>query len=162
FDIAVHGRSAHAARSFEGVDAIAISASIIAELQKLVSRETEAFDPLIVSVTGVQGGGAYNVLADKVVLKGTIRSGSKDTRRRAHNRVEAVGKGIALAHGGSAEVTIIQGEPPVQNDPEMVQLVRDAFADLHSPEAFAALPGWTAADDFGFYSEAKPAVYFRL
>jgi amidohydrolase len=162
FDIVVHGRSAHAARSFEGVDAIAISASIIAELQKLVSRETEAFDPLIVSVTSIQGGGAYNVLAEKVVLKGTIRSGANETRQRAHFRVAAIAKGIASAHGGSAEVTIMQGEPPVQNDPEMVQLVREAFADLYGQEAFASLPGWTAADDFGFYSEVKPAVYFRL
>jgi amidohydrolase len=162
FDIVVHGRSAHAARAFEGVDAIAISASIIAELQKLVSRETEAFDPLIVSVTGVQGGGAYNVLADKVALKGTIRSGSKETRKRAHDRIETIAKGIASAHGGSADISIVQGEPPVQNDAEMVQLVRAAFADLYGPEAFASLPGWTAADDFGFYSEIKPAVYFRL
>jgi amidohydrolase len=162
FDIVVHGRSAHAARPFEGVDAIAISASIIAELQKLVSRETEAFDPLIVSVTGVQGGDAYNVLADKVVLKGTIRSGANETRQRAHQRVESIAKGIAAAHGGSAEVSIVKGEPPVQNDPEMVQLVREAFADLYGAESFASLPGWTAADDFGFYSEVKPSVYFRL
>jgi amidohydrolase len=75
FDVSIHGRSAHAARASEGVDAIAIAATIVTELQKLVVRETDAFDSLILSVTGIQGGGSYNILADTVLLKGTMRSG---------------------------------------------------------------------------------------
>ncbi|HLH50053.1 MAG TPA: amidohydrolase, partial [Roseiarcus sp.] len=75
FNIVIKGRSAHAARPNEGIDAIAVGASIVSELQKIVSRETDAFDPLVVSITGFAGGGAYNVIADRVELRGTIRSG---------------------------------------------------------------------------------------
>ncbi|HLH50734.1 MAG TPA: M20/M25/M40 family metallo-hydrolase, partial [Roseiarcus sp.] len=65
--------------------------------------------------------------------------------------------GLAGSHGASAAVEIVTGEPPVQNDADMVSLIQEA-----APDRFVALSGWTAADDFGFYSQAKPSVYFRL
>jgi amidohydrolase len=157
FDIVIKGRSAHAAKPNEGIDAIAVGAAIVSEVQKIVSRETDAFDALIVSITGFSGGGAYNIIADHVELKGTIRSGKPETRRRAHQRLKAIVSGLAESHGAEATVEIVTGEPSVQNDAEMVQLIQDV-----APDKFLALPGWTAADDFGFYSQAKPSVYFRL
>ncbi len=157
FNIVIKGRSAHAARPNEGIDAIAVGASIVSELQKIVSRETDAFDPLVVSITGFAGGGAYNVIADRVELRGTIRSGRPGTRQRAHQRLTEIVSGLAGSHGASAAVEIVTGEPPVQNDADMVSLIQEA-----APDRFVALSGWTAADDFGFYSQAKPSVYFRL
>lgn len=157
FNIVIKGRSAHAAKPNEGIDAIAVGAAIVSELQKIVSRETDAFDPLVVSITGFAGGGAYNVIADRVELRGTIRSGKSGTRQRAHQRLTAIVSGLADSHGASATVEIITGEPPVQNDADMVRLIQEI-----APDRFLALPGWTAADDFGFYSQAKPSVYFRL
>ena len=44
FDIVVRGSSAHAAKPSEGVDAIAVACSMVSELQKIVSREVDAFD----------------------------------------------------------------------------------------------------------------------
>jgi amidohydrolase len=161
-DVTVHGRSAHAAKPAEGIDAIAIAATLVTELQKLVARETDAFDPLIVSVTGIEGGGSYNIIADRVTLKGTIRSGRPETRRRAHRRLSELAEGIAASHGGRAEVRITEGEPSVLNDAEVVALVEAAGRGLIGAENVLALPGWTVADDFGFYSEKRPAAYFRL
>jgi len=157
FDIQVVGRASHAAKPNEGVDAIAVGAAIVSEVQKLVSRETDAFDALIVSITGFVAGGSYNVLAEEARLRGTIRSGRPETRSRAHERLRQVATGIALAHRAEAKIEITTGEPSVQNDATMVELIQDCAEDT-----FAPLAGWTAADDFGFYSEAKPSVYFRL
>lgn len=157
FDITIHGRSAHAAKANEGVDAIAIGASVVSELQKIVSRETDAFDALIVSVTGFQGGGSYNVVADQVELKGTIRSGRPETRWRAHRRLKEIISALAVAHGGQADIRIVSGEPSVQNDVAMVRLISES-----AEGSFVPVPAWTAADDFGFYSELRPSVYFRL
>ena len=158
FDIVVRGKSAHAAKPHEGVDAIAIGCALVSELQKLVSRETDPLDALIVSVTGFKGGGSYNVIADEVEMRGTIRSGRPETRARAHHRLGALAGGLAASLGGEASVHITTGEPSVQNDASLVALIREAAP----AGAFVALPGWTAADDFGFYSELRPAAYFRL
>lgn len=163
FDIVVIGRSAHAARAAEGIDTIAIAATLVNELQKIVARETDAFDPLILSITGIQGGGgAYNIIADRTTLRGTIRSGRTETRERAHRRLQEIAHCIAKAHGATAEITLIRGEPPVVNDEQMTALITTTAARLIGSDQVIKAPGWTAADDFGFYSERRPSVYFRL
>lgn len=162
FDIVVRGSSAHAAKPSEGVDAIAVACAMVGELQKITSRETDAYEPLVVSVTGIEGGGAYNVVADAVRLKGTIRSGSGETRSRARQRLREILHGIAAAHRASIELTVIEGEPPVVNDAELARIVHSAADSLFGSGTAISAPGWTAADDFGFYSEKRPSVYFRL
>ncbi|MGE0239948.1 MAG: M20 family metallopeptidase [Parvibaculaceae bacterium] len=162
FDAVVTGSSAHAAKPSEGVDAIVAACAMVAEIQKIVARETDPFDPLVVSVTGIEGGGAYNVIADKVHLKGTIRSGNEATRLRAHKRLGEILKGVAQSHQAQVELEILRGEPPVVNDPELTQIVSDSAAACFGAASVLKAPGWTAADDFGFYSEKRPSVYFRL
>lgn len=162
FDAVVTGTSAHAAKPSEGIDAIAAACAMVSEIQKIVARETDAFDPLVISITGIEGGGAYNVIADKVHLKGTIRSGSEATRLRAQRRLGEILKGVAQSHHAQVELKIVRGEPPVVNDAELTQLVSDSVAASFGEATVVKAPGWTAADDFGFYSEKRPSVYFRL
>ncbi|MER9420511.1 amidohydrolase [Mesorhizobium sp. M0306] len=162
FDITVTGNSAHAAKPSEGVDAIAIACSIVTELQKIVSREIDPYDPLVVSITGIEGGGAYNVIAAEARLKGTIRSGHEATRQHAWKRLRQIVEGVASSHNASAEVDLRRGEPPVINDPDMVEIIRRIGTGLLGQDNMLSAPGWTAADDFAFYSEKCPSVYFRL
>ncbi|MGE0007873.1 MAG: M20 family metallopeptidase [Parvibaculaceae bacterium] len=162
FDAVVTGSSAHAAKPSEGIDAIAAACAMVGEIQKIVARETDPFDPLVISVTGIEGGGAYNVIADKVRLKGTIRSGGEATRRRAQRRLGEILKGVAQSHQADVELRIVRGEPPVVNDADLTRIVSDSAAASFGEAAVLEAPGWTAADDFGFYSEKRPSVYFRL
>ncbi|MER8855959.1 amidohydrolase [Mesorhizobium australicum] len=162
FDITVTGNSAHAARPSEGVDAIAVTCSMVTELQKIVSREIDPYDPLVVSITGIEGGGAYNVNAAEARLKGTIRSGHEATRQYAWKRLRQIVEGVASSHNASAKVDLRRGEPSVINDPAMVEIIRRTGAGLLGQDNMISAPGWTAADDFAFYSEKCPSVYFRL
>ncbi|MDX3973732.1 amidohydrolase [Shinella sp.] len=162
FDVVVTGNSAHAAKPSEGVDAIAVACSMVTELQKIVAREIDPYDPLVISVTGIEGGGAYNVIAAEARLKGTIRSGHEETRQKAWTRLRQILEGVAATHGATVEINLQRGEPPVVNAPEMVEVVRRAGNEIVGQENVLALPGWTAADDFAFYSEKCPSVYFRL
>lgn len=162
FDAVVTGSAAHAAKPYEGIDAITVACSMVSELQKIVSRETDPYDPLVISVTGINGGSAYNVIAGKVTLKGTIRSGSDATRERAWRRVREILAGIAATHGASVQVDVHKGEPGVVNDVEMTGLIVAGAGACIGAENVLNTPGWTIADDFGYYSEKRPSVYFRL
>ncbi|WP_217577290.1 M20 family metallopeptidase [Mesorhizobium sp. GbtcB19] len=162
FDVLVTGSAAHAAKPYEGIDALTVACSMVGELQKIVSRETDPYDPLVISVTTINGGNAYNVTAGKVALKGTIRSGSDATRERAWRRLRGVLEGIAASHGASVQVEIHRGEPGVVNDAQMTALIlAGARASIGADNALT-MPGWSIADDFGYYSEKRPSVYFRL
>lgn len=162
FDVVVTGASAHAARPADGVDALAVACAMVGEVQKIVSRGIDPYDPLVVSVTGIEAGGAYNVIAAEARLKGTIRSGHEETRQRAWQRLRRILEGVAAAHEAGVEIRLQRGEPPVVNDPGMVEIVRRCGARLFGADSVVSAPRWTAADDFAFYSEKCPAVYFRL
>ncbi|MBW9051112.1 M20 metallopeptidase family protein [Rhizobium mesosinicum] len=162
FDVTVSGSPAHAAKPSEGVDAIAVACTMVSELQKIVSREIDPYDPLVVSITGIQGGGAYNVLADTVHIKGTVRSGHNSTRKMATERILQILEGIAAAHRAIVRFELTPGEPAVINDPAMTRILADAAGSIIGSENVLPLPGWTAADDFAFYSAKRPSVYFRL
>jgi amidohydrolase len=162
FDVLVSGSAAHAAKPYEGIDALAIACSMVGELQKIVSRETDPYDPLVISVTAINGGNAYNVTAGKVAFKGTIRSGSDATRERAWRRLREVLEGVASSHGASVRVDLHRGEPGVVNDVEMAALIMAGAKASIGAENALSMPGWSIADDFGYYSEKRPSVYFRL
>ncbi|KUM28139.1 amidohydrolase [Mesorhizobium loti] len=162
FDAVVIGEAAHAAKPYEGVDAIAVACSMVSELQKIVSREIDPYDPLVISVTSINGGSAYNVIAGKVALRGTIRSGSDATRERAWRRVRAILEGIATSHGATVELDIHRGEPGVVNDAEMTELIVASAKTCVGADNVLNTPGWSIADDFGYYSQKRPSVYFRL
>jgi len=162
FDVLVSGSAAHAAKPYEGVDALAVACSMVSELQKIVSRETDPYDPLVISVTAINGGNAYNVTAGKVAFKGTIRSGSDTTRERARRRLREVLEGVAASHGASVKVDIHRGEPGVVNDAEMAELIITGAKASIGADNTLNMPGWSIADDFAYYSEKRPSVYFRL
>lgn len=162
FDITVTGTSAHAAKPSDGIDALAVACAMVGELQKIVSREIDPYDPLVISVTGIEAGGAYNIIASEARLKGTIRSGHEETRQHAWRRMRQILEGVASLHNASVTIDLRRGEPPVINDPELTDIVRKSAEELLGAQNALTAPGWTAADDFAFYCEKCPSVYFRL
>jgi amidohydrolase len=102
------------------------------------------------------------VIAGKVALKGTIRSGGDATRERAWRRVREILEGTAASHGASVQLAIHKGEPGVVNDVEMAELIASSGKACVGADNVLDTPGWTIADDFGYYSEKRPSVYFRL
>ncbi|WP_348639543.1 M20/M25/M40 family metallo-hydrolase [Mesorhizobium sp. M7A.F.Ca.MR.176.00.0.0] len=71
-------------------------------------------------------------------------------------------EGTATSHGARVEVDIHKGEPGVVNDVEMTELIAASAKACIGADNVLSAPGWTIADDFGYYSEKRPSVYFRL
>lgn len=160
FDIIVTGVGTHAAMPEKGTDALSAAVTIAQQLGQIVTRERNAYVPLVVAVTALHAGTAHNILPGRATMMGTIRSGAEETRQLAHRRVKEIAEAAALMHRVTAAVTVTRGDVAVVNDPEMVDLIREAGAATGGE--VLNLPGWTPGDDFGFYSEKKPGVYFRL
>jgi amidohydrolase len=162
FEIEVTGTSAHAALPHEGVDAIAVGAAIVQALQQFVARERDPAVPLVMSIGAIHGGTAANVLADRVTMRGTIRTSDAGLRQHAQERLVTITTGVASMHRASATVEVRTGEPVVVNDAWLVALLEDVVRRRLSPQGLLAPPAWTASDDFGFYGEAAPTLYARL
>lgn len=115
FTITVSGKGGHGGMPHETIDSIAIGTQIVSNLQQIVSRNTNPFEPLVVSVTQFHAGTAYNVIPDNAVISGTIRSMRHELRKQTAGRIEQIVKGITEAHGASYSCEFEYGYHPVVN-----------------------------------------------
>ncbi|RWB58786.1 MAG: amidohydrolase [Mesorhizobium sp.] len=160
FSVTVTGSSAHGATPHAGVDAITIAAAFINEIQKVVSREMPIDDRSIITIGTIHGGHATNIICASVVLEGTIRTSSPARRAHLCQRVREIAQGVAAMHRGEAKCVIWSGEPAVINDPNMVSRFRSTVLEMAGPDAFSQDISRSGSDDFGFYAQCIPSIYF--
>jgi len=72
-NVEIKGRSGHGARPHEGVDAIWAASKVISGIQESITRTLDPLDPVVITFGKINGGNAFNVLAEKVNLIGTVR-----------------------------------------------------------------------------------------
>ncbi|RWM51755.1 MAG: amidohydrolase [Mesorhizobium sp.] len=160
FRLTFTGTMSHGAAPYRGVDAIAIAAAFVNEVQKVVSREMLPDDGAVVTVGTIHGGEASNIICPSVVLEGTIRTKSAQRRPLLTQRVRDIAAGVATMHRGHADCVISTGEPPVINDAELVRRFRQLVSETVGKDHFRDDKTAEGSDDFGFYSAQIPAIYF--
>ncbi len=159
--VTVGGRSAHAARPHEGVDAIALAALGVVAAQQVVSRGISPAANGVLSFGTVHGGSAMNVIADKVVLGGTLRYFDSAVRERIRERVTQAFKSVE-AMGATCEVRFHGGYPPVVNDSTITTWMREAISPLLGSDGFLDLEPSMEAEDFAFLARAAPGAFLWL
>ena len=163
FQITVYGKQAHGSAPWSGIDPIVTAAQIINNLQTIVSRNMELTnEAAVVTVGQIHGGVRSNIIPEEVFMEGTIRALDNDMRDYIFERVESIATKTAEAMGALAEVTISHGYPITYNDPE---LTRQMVATLESAAGVGkvvTIPAITGAEDFSFFQQQIPGLYFFL
>jgi amidohydrolase len=161
FRAVIRGSAAHGAYPSEGVDAILLAAQVVTTLHTVVSRRISAIDSGVISVGVIQGGTKENNLADRVELRGTIRSLEESVRQTLFREL-ARSCQVARALGGDYELSIQEGFPPLVNDEELTTLVSRVAAEMVGPEAVHRRPPELGGEDFSFYLQQAPGSFFEL
>ena len=163
FDIVVQGRGGHGARPESSVDPVIAGAQIVSALQTIVSRNVAALDSAVISVTGFTAGEAYNVIPDRVALKGTVRAFKVETMRLLEDRMRAVAQAVAAGFGATAEVTWREIAAPTINTPEEATAMADAAAALvgeaHVERNRSPVMG---SEDFAYMLLEKRGAYIHV
>jgi len=163
FEIEVLGRGGHASMPQDCVDPVPIACQIVLALQSFVSREIPATDAGVLSVTQVHGGTANNVIADRVVLRGTLRALSARTREMLSEGLQRVAQGVAQAHRAEATVRIFPGYPVATNDSGFEAFARGVASELLGPGSILSMPSAVmGAEDFGYVLERVPGAMLLL
>jgi amidohydrolase len=163
--ITVRGRGGHGGLPHDTVDAVLIAGQLIVALQSIVSRNVSPFENAVVSIGSIHGGQAPNVIAEKVVLEGTMRAFRTEIADLLRERIRAVASGVAEGLGGRAEVEFAELIfPPTSNDPEIARLVRDVASEVVGPDHVRSDPDvrTMAAEDFAEFATRVPGCYFFL
>ena len=163
FFITVKGKSCHASKPQDGVDAVSIGAQIITVLQNIVARTISPFDNAVITIGKVVAGTRYNVLAELCEMEGTCRNLNPAVRDAIPGRMENIVKGIAEGMGAEYDFTYIRGYSPVINDDIMADLVTDAAMETLGSESVIRMDqAGMGGEDFSFYAEEIPGMFYRL
>jgi len=162
-EVEVLGEAGHGARPHQSVDAIWIAARLISGLQEAISRRLDALHPVVLSFGRIEGGRAFNVIADRVKLLGTLRCLDTDLYRELPGWVESTAQDICRAYGGEARVKFRLIAPPVQNDPQLTALLEQVALEQLGREKVLELDHPSlGAEDFAHYLPFVPGCMFRL
>ena len=150
----VKGRGGHAARRAEINDTVTAMADMVVRTTRLNTPDS------VVSVGRVIAEGATNVIPDRVYAEGTMRTFDEAERERIHALLRSNAREVEQCYGVEVEVDISRGYPSVKND---VMLAYEAMI-VAADEGIAVreMQRLTTAEDFGYYTERYPSLFFRL
>ncbi|MCX8185354.1 MAG: amidohydrolase [Sulfolobales archaeon] len=158
--IKIKGLGGHAAHPELTRDPTVPAADIYNAIQKIVSRNIDAFTPLVVSTPRFEASRAGNVIPDAVEIYGTIRAFDMSVRDRVLERIEKVVKHYSAAWDCEGSVEVIGTPyPPVVNTPELAEFAL-AIAGKLGPVSEA--PMSMGAEDFSFYLQKVPGAFIIL
>ena len=160
--LTIKGKSAHGARPQEGIDAIVIATEVISNLQNISSRLVDPTEALVISIGKIQGGVRSNIIADKVVMEGTVRTLNPELRDKIPEIIEKIVAGICQGYGASYNLDYERQLPPVYNHPEFVKAVLPWLTQSLGEANVVEVKPQLVSEDFAFYATRIPAFYFFL
>ena len=153
-EITVEGEPSHGAYPHLGRDPILAIAQIVVALHAQVARRIDPHAPAVLTVGVLEGGSAENVIPARARARGALRAHRPEDRVELRRLVEEVVAGVAAAHGVSARVELVTGEPALENDPGIVARARELLASA----GLAQAGEWRScgSDDFAFFGALAP------
>ncbi|MDN7244346.1 N-acetyldiaminopimelate deacetylase [Planococcus shenhongbingii] len=157
--IDLHGKGGHAAFPHLTEDMAVAAASLLMQLQTIVSRNVNPMDSAVLTVGKLSAGTVQNIIAEHARLEGTIRTLNLESMLRVKKRIEAICR--AVEEGYNCRVSIDYGSSylEVNNDEELAEAFlrfADEYAGVHAVRSEAAMTG----EDFGYFTEELPGVMF--
>ena len=163
FEIIITGKGSHAAMPHNGIDPVAIAATLVQAFQTIISRNRNPIEAAILSVTQIHTGDAVNIVPDHATLRGTVRTFSVEMIDLIETRMKALAESICSGFGAKVEFRFQRNYPPTINDPEQTAFVTQVLTDVIGPDNIVSpIDPVMAAEDFSFMLLQRPGCYFFL
>ena len=163
FTIKIVGKGAHGAYPHKSVDPIVTAAQVVIALQEIISREINALDKAVISICGIKGGRAFNIIPEIVTLVGTVRCHNPELRNAIKEKMERIIKGVTSAYKCSYHFDYEFCVSQVINTPEINDLIAKAAKESLG-EGKVEILDYPAmgSEDFSVYLEKVPnGAFFR-
>ena len=163
FEVTIQGRGTHGAIPHTGVDPVFIGSQLVVSWQSIISRNVNARDCAVVSVTSFQSGSSFNVIPDSVILRGTVRTLSGGTRRLIKERFCQLTTQLVESFDAVVDISYQSAYPTTTNDPQQTQFLCDTAASVvGSDNVISTVNPVMGSEDFSYLLEKKPGCYFFL
>tara|TARA_B100000963_G_scaffold248442_1_gene217573 strand:- start:2040 stop:3206 length:1167 start_codon:yes stop_codon:yes gene_type:complete len=159
----IKGKSGHGARPYEGIDAIWVASKVISGIQEAITRQLDPLDPVVVTFGKINGGKAYNILAERVNILGTVRCTNVLLFENIGEWLNKTISDLCKACGAECDVKFKKITPPVNNNLEINRVIRKSAIELFGNDKVIELQKPSmGAEDFAEYLNHVPGSMFRL
>lgn len=163
FTIEVIGKGGHGSMPHKSIDGITLSAQVINQLQYVVSRQTDPLEPLVITIGTIQGGFAWNVIAETVTMKGTMRSYDQGVREKALKDMERTIRGTCDSVGAAYKFINEPAVNPLINNFSASRLLKETLEQtIGSGRVRIMEKPSTASEDFSNYLFLVPGTFMWL
>ena len=160
--ISIKAKGGHAAAPQLTADTILIASHLIVNLQQIISRSNNPFNPSVLSFTAFNGGNTTNVIPSEVKLMGTFRAMNEEWRFKAHELIKQQATALVESMGATIDIKIDVGYPFVLNDEKLSAAARNVAEDFFGVANISETELRMGAEDFGYYTHQVPGCFFRL
>lgn len=160
FEIHIQGQGGHGASPHETKDAIVIASQLVLSLQQIVSRRVNPVDSAVISVGSFVADNAFNVIADKAKLIGTVRTFNEDVRAFIEDEIERVVKGTCLAANCEYSYEFHRGYPAVVNHDEETEFFVECANNIPSVDTVEEAELQMGGEDFAYYLQHVRGTFF--
>ena len=162
FDLKIIGKGGHGAMPHLCVDALEVGTQVINALQRIVSRQMNPLSPTVVTVGRFQAGSAFNIIPEVAEMCGTTRTFDREIWLSWPERIEQVVRGVCESMGAQYNLQYTQGYPPLLNDEEMAQWVRQCAIDVVGEQKVVEPEPTMGGEDMAFYLQKAKGCFFFL
>ena len=162
FNVEVTGKGGHGAYPHLSVDPMTAAAHILIGMQSLVTKEVAAKETVVLSVGQIVAGTKNNIIPDKAVMRGTLRTFDLNVREQMLGRLQSFVADMARAYRAEARLDLTMGCPPVINPERETALVHRCAVDELGSAFVVEGAQVMASDDMSLFLRARPGCYFRV
>ena len=157
------GKGGHAAQPHTTIDPIVIASEIVGALQKIVSRQTDPFEAVVISICSFHAGDVFNVIPHSAYMEGAVRTLNNELRQELPQKIEKIIKGITEPYGATYELDYYLGYPVTVNDPGVTETVRKAAVSvLGADKVRVAARASMGGEDYAYFLNKVPGTYIRI
>jgi len=160
FEIIVQGKGGHGASPHQTKDAIVIGAEIVTSLQQVISRRLDPLATAVLTIGIFDAGDAFNIIADKARLVGTVRYLDENTQKKVIDEMDQIIKGICISNDCSYDFDYFKGYPPLKNHKREAELILNTAGKIKEIHTIEVVPPVMGGEDFSYYLLEKPGAYF--
>ncbi|HEY0291005.1 MAG TPA: M20 aminoacylase family protein [Hansschlegelia sp.] len=163
FDITITGAGSHAAMPHLSSDPIVAAAALVQALQSIVSRNADPFEALVLSITQVHAGSAYNVIPEGATLTGTIRAFRPEVMEIARRRMKEICDGVAAAHAVEIGLDLRSVFDVLINHEVETEAMAEVAREIVGDEGLITRPRpMMGSEDFADMLQKAPGCYARV
>lgn len=163
FEIHVKGKQTHGSQPWGGIDPIIAAVKIIDGLQTIISRESPLTqEAAVLSIGKINAGVRSNIIPEEAHIVGTLRTLDKGMQQMINQRMREMVPAIAAAYRAEATIEIEKGYPITFNDPELTAQMLPSMQKAAGTQNVVEINAITGAEDFSFFAEKVPGLYFFI